>query len=193
MKTGILGGSFDPVHNGHIETALFCKSAFQLDRLMFLPLGDAPHKKKMAPKQIRLQMLEAALEGMEGCCISRLELERAGKTYTYDTVKWLCEHTEGQYFYIIGADTVNTMHTWYRAPEVFATIEFIVAGRAGVDIAQGTARVREMGAKLHFADFVGPDISSTEIKQRIRRGLGIDAMVPPGVLEIIDKYELYRD
>ncbi len=67
-------------------------------------------------------------------------------------------------------------------------IEFIVAGRTGVDITQGIARVQAMGAKLHFADFVGPDISSTAIKQRIRQGLRIDAMVPPGVLEMIKKY-----
>lgn len=193
MKTGILGGSFDPVHNGHIETALFCKKEFRLDQVIFLPLGDAPHKNKMAPKKMRLRMLETALEGIEDCSVSRIELEREGKTYTYDTVKWLREHTEGQYFYIIGADTVNTMHTWYRAPEVFAVIEFIVAGRIGVDITQGIARVQAMGAKLHFADYVGPDISSTEIKQRIRRGMSIDKMVPPGVSEIIKKYELYQN
>ena len=193
MKTGIFGGSFDPVHNGHIKTALFCKKAFQLDQVMFLPLGDAPHKNKVAPKQMRLKMLQAALEGKENCRVSRIELDREGKTYTYDTVKWLQKHTEGKYFYIIGADTVNTMHTWYRAQEVFSMIEFIVAGRTGVDITQGIARVQAMGAKLHFADFVGPDISSTAIKQRIRQGLRIDAMVPPGVLEMIKKYELYQD
>ena len=82
MKIGIIGGSFDPVHKGHIEMALFCRKKFELDQLMFLPLGDAPHKKKIAPKELRLKMLEVALSGLEGCFISQLELERSGKTYT---------------------------------------------------------------------------------------------------------------
>lgn len=193
MKIGIIGGSFDPVHNGHIETALFCKDAFHLAQLVFLPLGDAPHKKEMAPGQLRLKMLEAAVAGLKDCLVSRLELERQGKTYTYDTMRWLKEHTAAQYFYIIGADTLNTLHTWYRAPDVFALTEFIVAGRAGQDMAKGAARVQAMGAKLHFADFEGPDISSTEIKRRIRQKESIAGLVPAGVAEIIKQYGLYAD
>ncbi len=193
MKIGIIGGSFDPVHKGHIEMALFCRKKFELDQLMFLPLGDAPHKKKIAPKELRLKMLEVALSGLEGCFISQLELERSGKTYTYDTMRWLREHTDAEYFYIIGGDTVNTMHTWYRASDVFLLTEFIVVDRKGVDITEGLIRVQKMGAKLHLAEYTAPDISSTEIKERVRAGKSIKGMVPAGVLEIIQKYELYRD
>lgn len=192
MKIGILGGSFDPVHNGHIEMAVFCKKKFNLDKVMLLPLGDPPHKRNITNKEIRLKMLEAAVNNLLGFYISRLEVDRPGKTYTFDTIKWLKENTKDQYFYIIGGDTVNTLDKWYNAKELFKILDFIVVDRTDFE-KKDKSLAEKMGAKLYFANHIGLDVSSTEIRNKIKKGESIDDLVPQSVKEIIKKYELYKD
>ncbi len=192
MKIGILGGSFDPVHNGHIDMASFCKEKFNLDKIMFLPLGDPPHKNNITDKNIRIQMLEASIKDNKDFFISRIEVDRAGKTYTFDTIKWLIENTDDEYYYIIGGDTVNTLHKWYNVVELFKILKFIVVDRSNTD-ALNVEELTNMGAKLYFANHTGLDVSSTMIRDCIKNNKDIDGLVSDGVKELILKYELYKN
>jgi nicotinate-nucleotide adenylyltransferase len=193
MKVGILGGSFDPVHNGHIELALYVKSAYKLDKIMFLPLGDPPHKTLRSNKEIRVKMLKEALKNVDDCFVSTLEVERQGTTYTFDTVSWLKANTDDEYYYIIGGDTVDTLHKWHRAEELFKIINFIVIDRLNIDETEGIKRVKQMGAKLYIADHTGLDISSTQVRDYVKNGKNIDELVPYQVKEIIVQHGLYKN
>lgn len=193
MKTGIMGGTFDPVHLGHIEMAEFCKKEFSLDKIMFLPLGDAPHKKNVTDKNIRLEMLFSALDGKKDFFVSTLETDRVGKTYTYDTLKILTEEKNAEYSYIIGADTAEVLLTWFRAQDVFKMTDFIVVGRHDCVLGSGALQAEKAGATFRFANHTGLDISSTEIRQKVANGENIEKLVGKKVFEVIKKYGLYTD
>ncbi len=191
MKIGILGGSFDPLHNGHIEMASFCKEKFKLNKIMFLPLGDPPHKENITDKELRINMLNGAINDKTSF-VSRLEVDRTGKTYTFDTIKWLKENTEHDYFYIIGGDTLNTLHKWYNVKELFKILEFIVVDRPDFDRKQ-VKTLEEMGAKFQFAEHLGLDVSSTDVRQKVKNGEDITDLVPQNVKEIIEQNGLYKN
>lgn len=191
MKIGILGGSFDPIHSGHIDMAQKCLCEFGLDKIMFLPSGNPPHKNNITPKNIRIEMVKKAIENIPSFYLSRLEADRHGKTYTYDTAKWLKENTSDEFYYIIGGDSLNNLHSWYRAEELFSLIEFIVVDRQHIDEDDGICK--KMGAKLYFSKYTGLDVSSTEIRQKVLNNENISNLVPSGVLEIIEKYGLYKN
>ena len=191
MKIGILGGSFDPIHNGHIEMADFCKNKFKLDKIMFLPLGDPPHKENITDKELRIKMIEGAIDEKTSF-LSRIEVDRTGKTYTYETIKWLKENTQDEYFYIIGGDTLNTLHKWFNVLELFKILEFIVVDRLDFDRSQ-VKILKEMGAKLYFAEHLGLDVSSTNIRQKVKNGEDISNLVPKNVKEIIEQNGLYKN
>lgn len=193
MKIGILGGSFDPVHNGHIELALYVKKAFDLDKIMFLPLGDPPHKRLNADKELRVMMLEAAIKEENDCFVSRIEVDRVGKTYTFDTITWLNQNTDDEYFYIIGGDTVGKLHTWYKADELFKILKFILVDRMNVDEDEGIRRVEQMGAKIYVADHTGLDISSTTVREYVKEGKDIASLVPKSVKDLIEEYGIYKN
>ncbi len=189
MKIGILGGTFDPPHNAHIELAWLCKKKFNLDKIMFLPLGDAPHKNDVTKKEIRLKMLEGAIEKNNDFFISLEEVNRTGKTYTFDTLSKLKKDDE--YFYIIGGDTLKTLHTWFKAEEVFKLTTFIVVDRPGIKAENTIAE--KLGAKVLRAEYVAMDISSTEIRQKIKNGQDVKKLVPEKTLQVIIENELYKN
>ena len=128
MKIGIMGGSFDPIHSGHIDMAEKCKKEFGLDKIMFLPSGDPPHKNNITPKEIRIEMVSAAIKNIDGFFLSRIEIDRRGKTYTYDTALELKE-TDDEYYFIIGGDSLNNLHNWFMAEELFKIMRFVVVDK----------------------------------------------------------------
>ncbi len=193
MKIGIMGGTFDPIHNGHIEMAEFCKKKFSLDKIMFLPVGDAPHKKNVSDKNIRIEMIKSAIEYNDDFFLSTVETDRVGKTYSFDTLKYLKETTADDYFFIIGGDTVNTLDTWYRYTDVLKMTEFIVVLREQSDISQKAEMLEKQGAIFHFADHTGLNISSTEIREKVRNGISVKDETGEKVVEIIEKYGLYKN
>ncbi len=193
MKIGIMGGTFDPVHLGHLEMALFCLEKFKLDKIMFLPLGDAPHKSDVSPKEVRVKMLQVATEKLDNCFISLLEVNRKGKTYTFDTLSQLKSTTDDEYFYIIGGDTLNTLHKWYRAEDVFKLVDFIVVDREESDVSQSIDKLKKAGAKFIFADHLGLNISSSDIRRKIAMGKDVSDCVSKEVLSIINEHKLYSN
>lgn len=192
MKIGIMGGSFDPIHLGHTEMAQHVLDEFGLDKIMFLPLGDPPHKKNITPSALRIQLIKCAIDGVDRFFLSTVEAERSGTTYTFDTVTYLQAQSDDEYFYIIGGDTVNTLHRWHRAKELFEKIKFIVVDREHVEESEGIKNVTAMGAKLLISKHTGLDISSTEVRQRVKTGQSIKGLVDKRVEEKILEYGLYK-
>lgn len=194
MRVGIMGGTLDPVHNGHIQMAQAALKLLKLDRVMLLPAGDPPHKSNPTCKEDRLQMARLAARECEGLFACGIEIHRSGTTYTVDTLAQLRrDNPDTQWFYIIGADTLDVLHTWRRYPEVMQMCTFAVFGRAEEDV--NRARIqqyeREFGAKFCVMPFNGPDISSTAIRERTARGESIAELVPTSVCNYIKDHGLY--
>ena len=194
MRSGIMGGTMDPVHNGHIQIALAAKRLLGLDRVMLLPAGDPPHKAHPTKKRDRLNMARIAAESADGLYVSELEIAREGTTFTVDTLQDLTQREPGtQWHYLIGADTLNVLDSWRSFGEVAGLCTFAVIGRA--DEAVDMNRVRDLeqqyGARFEVLPFHGPDVSSTQIRERVARGEDISDLVPPGVAAYIRAHGLY--
>jgi len=195
MRIGIMGGTFDPVHSGHLEIARAVRDAMALDGVMLLPAGDPPHKRRKAGKRDRMEMtrLAAAEAGFEACAE---EIEREGTTYTVDTLTaFHRQRPEVEWVYIIGADTLKVLDSWRNFPQIAKLCEFAAVGRPGIGEAAVQARIEEIsskyGAKISRVDAVGPEISSTLVRERAARGESIADLVPPPVENYIREKGLY--
>ena len=174
-RFGILGGTFDPVHHGHLSMARAALDAAGLDRVMMLPSGDPPHKTDVTPAEDRWRMLCAACAGDRRLVPDRMELDRKGKTYTFDTLTRVRQaHPSAEIFYIIGADTVPELCKWHRYEEVLKLCTFLVCPRrSDADaalLASETRRLTAMGARLIPVPMQPVDVSSTRIRAEIRAG-----------------------
>ncbi len=199
MRTGIFGGTFDPVHVGHIKCAEEIMKRFSLDRIIFIPTGDPPHKiiRRITPARDRTAMLEAAVSGMKNMYVSRMECEREGTTYTYDTLKELrAEYGDSEILYmIVGADTLRDIVKWYKSDDVFKMCIFAAMKRPGSGDDEFYAYVKaaeEAGAQVEIADIPEVDISSTDVRKAVRAGEDISRLVPEGVGKYIEENGLYK-
>lgn len=194
MRIGIMGGTLDPVHNGHIQVAEAAMQLMKLDSVLLLPAGDPPHKLHPTPKQDRLNMARIAAANVHGLHASDLEIARSGTTYTVDTLRDLTfTQPDTQWFYLIGADTLDVLDSWRSFSEIAGMCSFAVIGRA--DEPASLQRVRELeqrySARFEILPFHGPDISSTQIRSRVAKGEGIADLVPEGVEGYIREHGLY--
>jgi nicotinate-nucleotide adenylyltransferase len=189
MRIGLFGGSFDPVHLGHLLVAQTAKEELGLSRVFFIPAAQSPFKpdRKNAPAEERIRMLRLALAGETDCEIDAQEVVRGGVSYTIDTVRdYLRRYPGAQLFYLIGADHVPSLPKWREAEELSRSVEFAVIPRPGQKDIQFPAPFR--GKALHGWP-VG--ISSSEIRARIEGGKPIRNLVPDVVAEAIRNYRLY--
>ena len=196
MKIGILGGTLDPIHNGHISIAQGVMNQLGLDAVMLLPSGDPPHKAHPTAKQDRLRMAKAAAKGRKGFYASDMEIRREGTTYTVDTLSRLAvDHPDTEWVYIVGADTVNVLDTWREFPRVARLCRFAAVGRPGCDAGLVQLRADAMrecyGAQIDLLTLDGPDISSTQVRRCVAEGQSIDALVPAAVAKYIREHGLY--
>ena len=194
MRIGIMCGTLDPVHNGHIEVALAAKRLLKLDRVMLLPAGDPPHKAHPTLKRDRLNMARIAAEGAEGLFVSDIEIAREGTTFTVDTLRELTQREpDTRWYYLIGADTLNVLDSWRHFEKVAGMCTFAVIGRADepADMNRVHALEQQYGARFEVLPFNGPDISSTQIRQRVAAGEDISTLVPQGVADYIRAHLLY--
>jgi nicotinate-nucleotide adenylyltransferase len=202
-KVGLLGGSFDPVHVGHLVLAEAVRERLDLSRVLFVPNRLPPHKpgRKMASPADRLRMVELAIADNQAFAASDIELRRDGKSYSIDTVRQLqAEHPEGwDVHFIVGADTLPELPTWYRAAELADLCKFVVASRPGQSLGdfeplRGTFADSQIEAIASRCVEITPvGVSSTEIRRRVREGLSIRYLVPEGVREYILEHGLYRE
>jgi len=183
-STGLLGGAFDPPHNGHVALARAAIERFDLERLVVLPTGDPPHKEVGTPAEIRYRLAEAAFADLPRVELSRLELERPGPSYTVDTVRWAKERY-GDVLFIVGADHWARFHRWHDPEGVLENARLAVVTRPGVELPAPRERV------LLF-EMPPVDVSSTHVRERVAAGEPIDDLVPPKVVRLIDELGLYR-
>jgi len=196
QRIGLMGGSFNPVHIGHVNLARAALDAGCVSKVLFLPTGNPPHKKSgLADKLDRLQMVCLAIAGETDMDVCREEVDREGVIYTVDTLGILKEKMpDCEFSYIIGADSLCQLHTW-KMPEVLITrCRFLVVMRPGEDEREtldAAKHWREKGADIEFLHMPPMDISSTDIRRRIQAGMEIGDLVPDGVAAYIAAHGLY--
>lgn len=189
MKLGIYGGSFDPVHLGHLLVAQAAVEELGLDRIVFVPAAQSPFKpdNRPAPDAVRLQLLRLALAGRANCAVDDQEIRRGGVSYTVDTLRDFARRFPGaELFYLIGADNAAKLDEWREAEELARLAEFVAVPRPGGVAVEFPAPFR--GRRLQGFPFA---VSSSEIRARVKCGLTIDNLVPPAVAEAIRNARTY--
>jgi len=198
-RVGILGGTFDPVHEGHIAIARQVHSEFGLSRIMLVLSGNPPHKKAsaLAPAHHRLNMLAVAARKYPFLEVSNIELSREGVIYTVDTLTLLKEkQPKCEFHFIIGSDTLFELPTWKNISEVFRLTCFICVRRPGDSYLQIITEIGRLNAlygdRVALASQPGPDVSSSAIRRAIAGGERPVAHLQKEVEEYIDQYGLYK-
>lgn len=187
MRIGVLGGTFNPIHCAHIRTALAAKSALSLDRVLLMVAADPPHKQVAGavPAQVRLHMTALAAEEYQGLEASALELHRAGKSYTADTLLSLHkQYPEDELFLLVGSDMLRDLPNWYRPDCICRLAVIAVVPRGGCDAEDADRAqllMKEFGARVVFLPVAPQTLSSTEIRDRLYRGLPVTGLLPPAV------------
>jgi len=198
--SAIFGGSFNPIHLGHLHLAQAVQEEFELSEIIFMPTGQPPHKEDTVKnnKEHRYAMVQAAIRSNSLFKPSRFELDRDGYSYTADTLREMrnkLSDDEALYF-IIGADSLVQMHHWKSPEEIFALCEIIAIDRPGICDKDVTAAVDNLsaryGAKIHLLKAQTYPLSSSEIRTRAQAGKSIKYFVPDEVLEYIDRHKLYH-
>jgi nicotinate-nucleotide adenylyltransferase len=193
VKIGFLGGSFDPVHFGHLLAAQDAYEQHKLDRLILVPAAQAPLKPSDVQSSIedRLAMLQSAVEWDRRFEISDLELRRGGVSYTIDSVRHFRKlYPNDELYWVIGGDQLPKLHLWKDIGELAKLVEFIFLERPGYPI---KARPDIPGLRLHRCDGHLLAISSTELRDRTRQDLSLDYFVPHKAIIYIREHSLYRD
>ena len=192
MATGIMGGTFDPIHVAHLMIAEEALREFDLDRVVFMPSAQPPHKQvqEVTPIEHRLEMVRLAVAGEPRMGVSDLEARSPAPSYTIETIRRLrVELGEDETIYfIMGADSLTQFFTWKDPEDLLTSCEFVVVPRPGVAIEGADDRIRN---KAHILDSPMLDISSSDIRERVRRGESIDHLVPPEVSAYISEKKLY--
>jgi nicotinate-nucleotide adenylyltransferase len=213
-RLGILGGTFDPIHNGHLRAAEAAQAALSLDVIRVIPAYDPPHR-PLDPRASafhRFALVALAIDGLPDWELSDAEVTRSGPSYTAETLKRL--HAEGwrpsQIFFILGTDAFAEIATWYDFPAVLDAANFAIVARPGTTLAQAAERATGLSRRLRpigesvattSRDAVGtgifliegstPDVSSTDIRRQLAAGGSIDDLVPAAVARYIQSQHLY--
>lgn len=189
MRLGILGGSFNPIHHGHLITALRAAEAARLDRVLFVPAAVSPLKdgRSLAPAADRLEMVRQALRGTDRLEACDLEIRRGGISYSIETLRELRRRTgaRARLYWILGADAARLLPKWRSIEEVRRLARFVIVARTGDSVPRKMPKDVIVEAPLI-------EISSSEIRGRIRRGLSIRYLVPEAVERFIRRKGLYR-
>ncbi|MBP1756460.1 MAG: hypothetical protein H6Q59_2858 [Firmicutes bacterium] len=198
-KIGIMGGTFNPIHNGHLFLAENAYEQIGLEEVLFMPSKNPPHKVKpqMVTDQQRVDMILLAIQGNPHFSISTVELKRDGYTYTADTLSLLTkENPDVRYYFIVGADSLLMMHQWYQPQIVFDHCTVVAAARDQVDLeklAHCAADLKEhYNADIQLVKMPTMQISSADIRERVAQNKTIHYYLPDQVMEYIEKHQLYR-
>jgi nicotinate-nucleotide adenylyltransferase len=194
----VIGGSFDPIHLGHLIIAEEARVELGLDRVVFVPAGQPPHKldQRLTPPEHRLNMVRLAIADHDRFFVSRVDLDRDGPCYSVDTVRLLQEAwgAEAEISFLVGADSLADLPTWYRPRDLLYLCHIVATPRPGyqVDLEGLERRLPGASARIRVIDAPLLDISSTEIRERVRSGRPIRYLVHPAVKGYIDQHGLYR-
>ena len=200
MKLAVLGGSFNPIHVGHLAMARAAREARALDRVLFVPASRPPHKRNdLAPAEDRLEMVRLAVEGEEGFVASDLEVVRPGVSYTVDTLEELRRrHPGAELFFILGEDSIPELPGWKMAPRILELARVLAVNRPGdrhsfrPEDYPGVAPEVIERLERDRVEMVPCPVESRTIRERLHRGESIEGMVPAKVAEYIVRRGLYR-
>ena len=197
-KYGIMGGTFNPIHLAHLYIAYEAKEQLNLDKVIFMPAGNPPHKKNtIIDAKFRYEMVRKAIEGYEGFEINSYEIEKNGYSYTYETLQYLKSLDDvSEVFFIAGADSLMDIEKWRNTDLVLKNCTFVAFNRGeyNKDILelQKSKLEEKYNAKIILLDVANIDISSSMIRERIAEGRRVDFFLPEGVMKYISENNLYR-
>ena len=197
-RIGIMGGTFNPIHQGHLLLAEQAREYCELDEVLFIPSGNSYMKdsSEILDGEIRIFMTAAAIEDNPSFTLSTMEMEREGATYTCDTIQDLREKEPfAQYYFIMGADSLFSMESWKDPGEIFKNCILVAAARDSRDTFSLTEKATELQAKYQARIIILTerkiDISSSEVRSRIREGKSVRYMIPDKVIDYISSNHLY--
>lgn len=196
QRLGIMGGTFDPIHIGHLVTAEAARHEFSLERVFFVPSGNPPHKRgTVSPGEHRYLMTLLATAANPAFYLSRVEIDREGYSYTYDTVRYfLDQHGPCEIYFITGADAIRDIPSWHRHQELLQISHFVAATRPGFRLEDYLNREHFSLSELqsiHLLEVPSLAVSSTDVRKRVQAGHPIRYLVPEGVEHYIHKHRLY--
>lgn len=198
-RIGILGGTFDPPHLGHLWLATLAAEALQLDRVLFMPAAQPPHKRRqeISGATDRLLMTRLAIADNRDFELSAIEMERPGPSYTVDSVEELQRQVGARtsLYLVMAADSLSQIETWREPDRLLSLVEWVVGPRPGVELPQRAALDRRFGEaakRIHLLSGPSLDVSSSEIRARVAAGHTIRYLVPRAVEELIVERGLYR-
>lgn len=203
MRTGIMGGTFDPIHIGHLYLAHEAKEVLGLDRIIFIPSGVGPHKAASeTPKHIRLEMVTRAIKEYPYFDVSDMEISRSGYSYTIDSFKALKKkYPKDTFFFITGADAFLTVDSWKDYMSLVRGMHFVAAYRPIQTMDESTTmenlqilieQLEAKGAKsISALPILGLDISSSDLRKRIATGRHVNFLIPPSIISLIEEHKLY--
>jgi len=193
MKIAIFGGTFDPVHNAHMIIAQYAKEQYDIDRLIFMPGGNPPHKKNVTDKKFRYEMTKLAIgDNFE---ISDFEVNREEYSYSLFTLQaFKKKYPQNDIYFIIGEDSLDDIQKWYKPEEILKLCKLLVFPRKNYEeLCKKIKNTKAaLGGEIFAIDAPIFGISSTQIRNRIKEGKRIEYMVPPKVAEYIKENELYK-
>ncbi|WP_298860730.1 nicotinate-nucleotide adenylyltransferase [uncultured Gimesia sp.] len=200
MRIGIFGGTFDPVHYGHLLLAEQCREQCNLDEIWLIPAGSPPHKesKGISTGKQRREMLEFAIAGHPAFVLKDLELHREGPSYTVETLRQLkTSHPDDEFFLIVGADSVRDLHTWREPEQILELATLIGVNRPNISLPDLSELTQKFGkivlSQIIWVTMPGMDISSTDIRKRVHEKKSVRFMTPRAVEVYIHNNRLYLD
>jgi nicotinate-nucleotide adenylyltransferase len=201
-QVGLLGGTFDPIHVGHVALALAARRELGLDEVIVVPAGQPPHKASVSitPAADRLAMVELAIDGADGLTAGRIEIDRAGPSFTVDTVQGLLDRARDagrdiELTVILSADAFAGLPTWHEPARLLRLARIAVGPRPGharPSIDDLPAELLRSAVGVAILDGPNVDVSGTEIRGRVAAGLSIEGLVAPAVAIYIEEHHLYR-
>lgn len=197
-RVGILGGTFNPIHLGHVAIAKAAYDEFDLDEILFIPSGISYMKSNVTDAKIRAEMTALAIKDYPNFVLSDMEINRPGNSYSYETILSLKkEHPDTEYFFIVGADSFVYMEHWKCPDLIFANAHILVAIRNGStkkDLEETkTSYLQKFNANIDFISFDGYDVSSSDIRNRVKEGRAFENFVSDAVFKYIKDHKLYLD
>jgi len=190
-RIGLMGGTFDPVHHGHLFAAEEVRYAFSLDKVVFVPAGHPWQKAEtsVTPAELRYEMTRIATAGEPAFEVSRIEIDRSGPTYTVDTLRELRKCSpSAELFFITGSDAILQILTWKDADAALQLATFVAVTRPTHDL----SAVKNLPARIEILEIPALTISSTDIRRRIAEGRPVRYLLPDAVASFIDEHGLYR-
>ena len=194
MRIGVMGGTFDPIHHGHLVAASEAAHRFALDEVVFVPTGQPWQKagRQISPAEDRYLMTVIATASNPRFTVSRVDIDRKGPTYTIDTLRDLREvYPDAQLYFITGADALSSIMSWHDWDKMFELAQFVGVTRPGYELTEDMLPA-DIQERVHLIDIPAMAISSTDCRERASQGRPVWYLVPDGVVQYIAKHGLYR-